>query len=162
MPITPDEPSRYPLGVWLGVDVGTVRVGVARCDPAGVLATPLVTLTRDAAGGRDLVELADLVGEYEAVGVVVGDPVTLAGRAGQAAQQARTYADELRQHVPEISVVLVDERLTTVSATRTLGERGVRGRARRAVVDQAAAVVLLQRWLDSRPAEKAAGELPER
>ena len=162
MPITPDEPSRYPRGVWLGVDVGTVRVGVARSDPAGVLATPVVTLTRDADGGRDLVELADLVGEYDAVGVVVGDPVTLAGRAGQAAQQARTYADELRQHLPEISVVLVDERLTTVSATRTLGERGVRGRARRAVVDQAAAVVLLQRWLDSRPAEKAAGELPER
>jgi putative Holliday junction resolvase len=127
-----------------------------------VLATPLVTLTRDADGGRDLVELADLVGEFDAVGVVVGDPVTLAGRAGQAAQQARTYADKLRQHVPEISVVLVDERLTTVSATRTLSERGVRGRARRAVVDQAAAVVLLQRWLDSRPAEKAAGELPER
>jgi len=148
--------------VWLGVDVGTVRVGVARSDSAGVLATPLVTLTRDADGGRDLVELADLVGEYKAVGVVVGDPLTLAGRVGQAAQQARTYADELRQHVPEISVVLVDERLTTVSATRTLGERGVRGRARRAVVDQAAAVVLLQRWLDSRPAEKAAGELPER
>ena len=162
MPITPDEPSRYPRGVWLGVDVGTVRVGVARSDPAGVLATPLVTLTRDADGGRDLVELADLVGEYDAVGVVVGDPVTLAGRAGQAAQRARTYADELRQHVPETSVVLVDERLTTVSATRTLGERGVRGRARRAVVDQAAAVVLLQRWLDSRPADKAAGELPER
>ncbi len=162
MPITPDEPSRYPRGVWLGVDVGTVRVGVARSDPAGVLATPLVTLTRDADGGRDLVELADLVGEFDAVGVVVGDPVTLAGRAGQAAQQARTYADKLRQHVPEISVVLVDERLTTVSATRTLSERGVRGRARRAVVDQAAAVVLLQRWLDSRPAEKAAGELPER
>jgi putative Holliday junction resolvase len=162
LPITPDEPSRYPRGVWLGVDVGTVRVGVARSDPAGVLATPVVTLTRDADGGRDLVELADLVGEYEAVGVVVGDPLTLAGRVGQAAQQARTYADEFRQHVPEISVVLVDERLTTVSATRTLGERGVRGRARRAVVDQAAAVVLLQRWLDSRPAEKAAGELPER
>ena len=162
MPITPDGPSRYPRGVWLGVDVGTVRVGVARSDPAGVLATPLVTLTRDADGGRDLVELADLVGEFDAVGVVVGDPVTLAGRAGQAAQQARTYADKLRQHVPEISVVLVDERLTTVSATRTLSERGVRGRARRAVVDQAAAVVLLQRWLDSRPAEKAAGELPER
>jgi putative Holliday junction resolvase len=104
-----------------------------------------------------------LVREYDAVGVVVGDPVTLAGRAGQAAQQVRTYTDELRQHIPETSVVLVDERLTTVSATRTLSERGVRGRARRAVVDQAAAVVLLQHWLDSRPAEKgAAGELPER
>jgi putative Holliday junction resolvase len=162
LPITPDQPAKYPRGVWLGVDVGTVRVGVARSDPSGVLATPLVTLARDADGGRDLIELADLAREYEAVGVVVGDPVTLAGRAGQAAQQARTYADELRQHVPEISVVLLDERLTTVAATRTLGERGVRGRARRAVVDQAAAVVLLQHWLDSRPAETAAGELPER
>jgi putative Holliday junction resolvase len=162
LPITPDELSRYPRGVWLGVDVGTVRVGVARSDPAGVLATPVVTLTRDAAGGRDLVALADLVREYEAVGVVVGDPVTLSGRVGPAAQQARTYADALRQHVPEISIVLVDERLTTVVAARTLGERGVRGRAQRAVVDQAAAVVLLQHWLDSRPATRAAGELPER
>ena len=162
MPITPDQPARYPQGVWLGVDVGTVRVGVARSDPSGVLATPLVTLARDADGGRDLTELAVLAREYEAVGIVVGDPVTLAGRVGHAAKQARTYADELRQQVPEISVVLLDERLTTVAATRTLSERGVRGRARRAVVDQAAAVVLLQHWLDSRPAETAAGELPER
>ena len=163
MPTTPDERSRHPKGVWLGVDVGTVRVGVARSDPAGVLATPLVTLNRDADGRRDLIELADLVRAHGAVGIVVGDPVTLAGRAGQAAQQARTYANELRQYVPETSVVLLDERLTTVAATRTLSERGVRGRARRAVVDQAAAVVLLQHWLDSRPAEsRAAGELPER
>lgn len=161
MPTTSDGPSRFLPGVWLGVDVGTVRVGVARSDPAGVLATPIATLSRDAAGGRDLIELAGLIRENGAVGVVVGDPLTLAGRVGPAAQQARTYADELRQHVPEISVVLVDERLTTVVATRTLSERGVRGRARRAVVDQAAAVVLLQHWLDSRPAARAAGELPE-
>ena len=162
MPITPDQPARYPRGVWLGVDVGTVRIGVARSDPSEVLATPLVTLTRDPDGGHDLIELAGLARDYRAVGIVVGDPVTLAGRVGQAAKQARIYADELRQYIPEISVVLVDERLTTVAATRTLSERGVRGRARRAVVDQAAAVVLLQHWLDSRPAEPTAGELPER
>jgi putative Holliday junction resolvase len=147
--------------VWLGVDVGTVRVGVARSDPTGVLATPLVTLARDAVGDRDLVELTDLVRDLGAVGVVVGDPVTLAGRVGPSAELARAYANKIRQNVPEISVVLADERLTTVAAARTLGERGVRGRARRAVVDQAAAVVLLQYWLDSRLAAPAAGEVPE-
>jgi putative Holliday junction resolvase len=152
LPIAPDEPSGRPHGVWLGVDVGSVRVGVARSDPRGVLATPLVTLARDTAGGRDLAQLAALVREHDAVGIVVGDPVTLAGRAGVAARLARAYADEIRQQLPEISVQLVDERLTTVVAARTLGERGVRGRAGRAVVDQVAAVVLLQHWLDSRPA----------
>jgi putative holliday junction resolvase len=166
LPNAPDRPGQ-PIGpgqrgphrgVWLGVDVGTVRVGVARSDPGGVLATPLVTLDRDARTGRDLDQLADLVREYDAVGVVVGDPITLRGHVGPAAMLARTYARELAQHVPEISVELVDERLTTVVAARTLGARGVRRRAQRAVVDQAAAVVLLQHWLDSRSTAGPAGD----
>lgn len=139
-------------GVWLGVDVGTVRVGVARCDPHGVVVTPLATLARDAAGGRDVRELARLVAENDAVGVVVGLPKTLAGREGAAAAIARRYAAQLADQITPIPVEMVDERLTTVSAERTLAVHGVRGRKRRAVVDQAAAVEILQHWLDKRSA----------
>jgi putative holliday junction resolvase len=133
----------------LGVDVGSVRVGVAVSDPDGVLATPLATLRRDERGGCDLRRLVELVAEYEVVEVVVGLPRTLAGREGPAAQAARRYAELLATLTP-VPVRLADERLSTVVAQRTLGERGVRGRKQRAVVDQAAAVEILQGWLDAR------------
>jgi putative Holliday junction resolvase len=142
--------TQPPPGIWLGVDVGTVRVGVARTDPQGVLAVPLTTLRRDVRTDRDLDELAGLVREYEAVGVVVGLPVTLAGREGDSARIAREYGASLLQRVAPVPVEFVDERLTTVSAQRKLGQGGVRGRAGRAVIDQAAAVELLQHWLDVR------------
>jgi len=136
-------------GVWLGVDVGTVRVGVARSDPRGVLASPVATLPHD--GGVQ--QLALLVREHEAVGVVVGLPVTLAGREGASAALARDYAEQLARVISPVPVELVDERLTTVAAERRLAARGVRGRARRAVVDQAAAVEILQHWLDAQHAQ---------
>ena len=138
--------------MWLGVDVGTVRVGVARSDSRAILATPLTTLRRDADSDTDLRALAQLVREHEAVGVVVGLPVTLAGREGGSAAMARHYAQRLAAMISPTSVELVDERLTTVAATRTLASRGIRGRAGRAVVDQAAAAEILQHWLDARPA----------
>jgi len=131
----------------LGVDVGAVRVGVAVSDPEGVLATPLVTVARDVEGGTDLRAIAELVVEYEVVGIVVGLPRTLAGREGPAAAAARTFVDALGA-VVDVPIELSDERLTTVVATAQLRQRGVRGRKRRAVVDQAAAVVILQGWLD--------------
>ncbi len=137
-------------GVWIGVDVGTVRVGVARSDPAGVLASPVVTLHRDPDTDNDLTALADLVTESGAVGVVVGLPRTLAGREGTSADMARDYAALLAQRVAPTPVEFVDERLTTVTAQRKLSASGVKGsRAKRKVVDQAAAVELLQHWLDS-------------
>ena len=135
------------IGVWLGVDVGTVRVGVARCDPAGILASPLATIAR---GEGDLAALAALVREHEAAGVVVGLPRTLRNREGSSAEMARAFGDALAGLVAPVPVEYVDERLTTVSAERKLAERGVRGRARRQVVDQAAAVELLQHWLEGR------------
>jgi putative Holliday junction resolvase len=140
----PTRPGRR-----LGIDVGSVRVGVAVCDPSGVLATPLVTVARDAAGGADLRAIAVLVAEHEAVGVVVGLPRTLADREGPAAVAAREFAAAL-QRVVGVPVELSDERLTTVIATRALRERGVTGRRQRSVVDQAAAVAILQGWLDAR------------
>jgi putative Holliday junction resolvase len=136
-----------PPGVWLGVDVGTVRVGVARTDPQGLLAVPVTTLHRDPRTDRDLDELAALVAEYEAAGVVVGLPVTLAGREGDSARIAREYGAALAARVAPVPVEFVDERLTTVSAQRKLTQGGVRGRSGRAVIDQAAAVELLQHWL---------------
>jgi putative holliday junction resolvase len=139
----------------LGVDVGAVRVGVALSDPAGTLATPLVTLDRDETTWSDLDRLVELVTEHEVVEVVVGLPRTLAGREGPAAVKARAYVDDLREVLAENSmtdlpVTLADERLTTVSATRMLSDRGVKGRAQRRVIDQAAAVEILQTWLDAR------------
>jgi putative Holliday junction resolvase len=136
--------------VRIGVDVGSVRVGVALSDPDGILATPVATLARDAKGGADLDALAALVAEHGAVEVVVGHPRHLSGAAGAAAREAEAYADALRERLG-VPVRLVDERLTTVTATRTLAGRGVRGKAQRAVVDQAAAVAILQSALDALP-----------
>ena len=135
-------------GVRIGVDVGTVRVGVAASDPAGVLASPLATLARDPGGGADLAKLARLVREREAVEVIVGLPKSLSGRHGQAARAAQEYAAALAQRIDPIPVRLSDERLTTVAATRRLAESGTRGRKGRSVVDRSAAVLILQGWLD--------------
>ena len=134
------------------MDVGSVRVGVALSDPAPTLASPLVTLSRDEQSGADLDRLAQLVAEHEVVEVVVGLPRTLSARHGTAAQAAAAYAEELSARIDPIPVRLADERLTTVSASRMLSERGVRGKRQRAVVDQAAAVEILQAWLDARAA----------
>jgi putative holliday junction resolvase len=147
--VSQDVPAEEVRGVRLGVDVGSVRVGVALSDPGGVLATPLVTLRRDEQGDSDLRQLAELVAEYEVVEVVVGLPRTLAGREGPAAEAARRYADALGGRL-SVPVRFSDERLSTVVATRSLRERGVKGRKQRAVVDQAAAVAILQGWLDAR------------
>ncbi|MBW4721001.1 Holliday junction resolvase RuvX [Saccharothrix obliqua] len=142
-----DDPGR---GRRLGVDVGSVRVGVALSDPGAFLATPLVTLARDERTARDLADLAGLVVEHDVVEVVVGLPRTLAGRHGPAAEAASAYAAALAERVAPVPVRLHDERLTTVTAGRVLAERGVRGKKQRAVVDQAAAVEILQSWLDAR------------
>jgi putative Holliday junction resolvase len=137
-------------GVWLGVDVGTVRVGVARSDPGGILATPLATLARDPAHDRDIDELAQFVHDLDAVGVVVGLPKTLRGTEGASADMARSYGQRLAERITPVPVRHLDERLTTVSAQRKLHQNGVRGsRKVRAIIDQAAAVELLQHWLDT-------------
>lgn len=143
----------------LGVDVGSVRVGVAMSDPAGVLASPLATLSRDEVGDTDVADLVALVVEHEVVEVIVGLPRTLADRHGSAAQAAQDYAALVREFLDgagrssdQVPVTLSDERLTTVAATRMLSDRGVRGRRQRAVIDQAAAAAILQGHLDRRRA----------
>jgi putative Holliday junction resolvase len=151
-----------------------VRVGVAICDPDGILATPLMTLARDAAvesgkpaqaadpvtesdvigqsSGvpRDVADLAALVSEHSCVEVVVGLPVNLAGVEGPAAKKVRDYARILAKAVAPVPIVMADERMSTVTAARRLSDRGVKGKRQRAVVDQAAAVEILQHYLESR------------
>jgi putative holliday junction resolvase len=151
-------------GVRVGVDVGSVRIGVARSDPDGLLATPERTITTGSAAlpegdsfAQALGDLVAFVRECDAMEVIVGLPLTLAGASGAAAVTARSCARALARGVAPIPVRLVDERLTTVSATRRLREAGVAGRRQRAVVDQAAAVVILQGALD---AERASGRPP--
>ena len=141
-------------GVRLGVDPGDARIGVARSDPTGFLATPLETVRR---GKGDLRRIARLAAEEAAVEVVVGLPRSLSGAEGPAAAKARAWAETLARALAPLPVRLVDERLTTLSAEAMLRDRGVKGRARRAVVDQAAAVVILQHALD---AERATGTPP--
>ncbi|HET6532732.1 MAG TPA: Holliday junction resolvase RuvX [Actinoplanes sp.] len=149
--------NALPRGRRLGVDVGKVRVGVAISDPDGILATPVATVPRDMVSQEgtaadsvpaDIAELARLVREHEVVQVVVGLPVRLNGAEGAAAIDIRAYAEQLARAV-QVPVVLADERMSTVVATRRLAERGVRGKRQRAVVDQAAAVEILQSWLDA-------------
>ncbi len=133
-------------GVVLAVDVGTVRVGVAASDPHRILASPVETVP--APGLTRVVELAR---ERSAVLVVVGLPTSLSGRAQSAsADMARAFAAALGPLVHPVPVELVDERLTTVSATAALRASGRRGKQARAVVDQAAAVALLQGVLERR------------
>ena len=141
--------DRPPKGVRLGVDVGTVRVGVAVSDPHGVLATPVTTLARNATGATDLDQLVALVEEHEVVEVVVGLPRTMRGTDGAAVVAARSYGTALADRIAPIPVVYVDERLTTVTAEKILIERGVRGRRRRQVIDQVAATRILQNRLDA-------------
>jgi putative pre-16S rRNA nuclease len=133
----------------LGVDVGTVRVGVALSDPTGTLASPLETLKR-AKNFADLDRLAALVAEHEVTEVVVGEPVHLSGASGASAEDAANYAQELADRIPHVPVILIDERLSTVTAASHLREGGIDSRKQRSVIDQAAAVVILQQFLDSR------------
>ncbi|TMQ94987.1 Holliday junction resolvase RuvX [Actinomadura soli] len=141
-------------GTRLGIDVGSVRIGVARCDPGGILASPLETVK---SGKGDVDRIVALVAEHEAIEVVVGLPTSLSGREGPAAEAARRFAARLADRLPPDTVRLHDERLTTVTAESGLRAGGVHGRARRAVVDQAAAAVLLQAALD---AERLTGRPP--
>jgi len=141
-------------GVRLAVDVGSVRVGVARSDPGGILASPLAVLS---SGPDDLDELAELAASADAIEVIVGLPTSLSGREGPAAGGARSFAADLAGRVAPIPVRLVDERFTTTQAHDALRRGGRDSRARRGVVDAAAAAVLLQSALD---AERATGHPP--
>jgi putative holliday junction resolvase len=145
-------------GVRIGIDPGDARIGVARSDPTGFLATPLETVRR---GRGDLARLAAIAAEIEAesvlLEVVVGLPRSLKGGENPATAKVRDFAAALARRIAPLPVRLVDERLTTVSAEAMLRDRGRKGQDRRSVVDQAAAVLILQHALDT---ERASGDAP--
>lgn len=127
---------------------------MARSDPSGFLATPVETVAR---GRGDVRRIARIVADEEVVEVVVGLPRSLRGTEGPAAVKVRDFAASLASRVAPVPVRLVDERLTTVSAEAMLRDQGRKGGKRRAVVDMAAAVVILQHALDT---ERASGTAP--
>lgn len=138
----------------VGVDVGDVRIGVAVSDPDGMLATPLETV---AAGPDAMARLAAIVAEHEALECVVGLPLSLSGREGPAAVKVRAFAGGLRDAIAPVPVRLVDERMSTMTADGQLRESGRSGAGKRAIIDQAAATVILQAALD---AERTRGTAP--
>lgn len=142
-------------GVRLAVDPGKARIGVARSDPDGLLAVPVETVPRDAAGDAHILRLGEIVAEYEALVVYVGYPRNLRGESTPATEDALTVARALAAAVPA-PVRLLDERFTTVVAAsqfRAVGKSASRSRAQ---IDQAAAVILLQDALDR---ERATGHV---
>ncbi len=139
-------------GIRLAVDVGSARIGVAKCDPGGLIATPLATLRR---GRGDIGELAALATGHGAIEVIVGLPTGLSGREGASAADARAFAAALAARLAPLPVRLVDERFTTTLAHGALRAAGRDSRQRRGVVDKAAAALILQGALDT---ERATGQ----
>lgn len=140
-------------GVRLGIDVGRARVGVARCDPDGMLAVPVETVQRS---DQSIDRLAEIAAEYEPLEFVVGLPVNLQGVDTASTTDAREFAAALQART-SIAVRLVDERLSTVTAHAALRSSGRSQRNSRSIVDQVAAVVLLQQAIDT---EKSTGNPP--
>lgn len=132
-------------GVRVAVDVGTVRVGVAASDPDRIMAFPVATVKRDASA---VGAVAAIVSEREAVEIFVGLPLHLSGSEGPSAVDARSFAAELAE-LTGIPVRLVDERLSTVTASRAMREAGMSAKSQRSSIDQAAAVVILDTALDA-------------
>lgn len=146
-PARPDAASAR--GKAMGMDLGERRIGVAVSDSGGALAFPLCVVERGDDPATDRQRLADLAAEHGVAAVVVGLPLSLDGGRGPAAVAALAEAAELAAAVAPISVVTFDERLTTVSAAAAQRAAGLSTRNARRTVDSAAAVVLLQAWLDA-------------
>jgi putative Holliday junction resolvase len=141
-------------GVRLGIDFGTVRIGVARSDPDGLLAVPVETV---AAGGTPVERIHELAVDFDVLEVIVGLPKLMSGRHGKSAQLALAFAEALDEALPAVSVRSLDERLSTVESARNLAAAGRNTRRSRSVIDQAAAVMILQNALDT---ERQTGRPP--
>jgi putative Holliday junction resolvase len=151
------EAPRMPSGDrgrHLGLDVGDRRIGVALSDETATLASALTTVVRTG-GRRDAAAVAALAVEHEVVAVVVGLPLNMDGSRGPQAAKVVAFVEDLRRRV-RVPVVMRDERLTTVEAEERLREAGLGWKERKRVVDQAAAVVILQEYLDQARAEDPA------
>ena len=149
-------PAAPVTGRVLGVDLGARRIGLALSDPLGVLAGPLEVLQRTGDRAADHVRILQAAADNEATTIVVGVPLSLStGRPGPAAQATLEEVAELAERAaaadPPVKVETHDERLTTVTAQRSLATGGVRAKDRRSKVDKVAAAVMLQSWLDGHP-----------
>ena len=139
-------------GVRLAMDVGTVRIGVAKCDPDGMLAVPLETIV---AGEQAIARAIELIRDQRPIVVYVGNPISLKGQATASTDAAIEFAQALVAEVSRsldigaLSVRMIDERLSTVSAHRGLHEAGRTHKSSREVIDQAAAIVILEHALES-------------
>lgn len=143
-------------GVRVAVDVGTVRVGVARSDLDGILSIPVETLIR-ADDGSELQRLIDIINEFSAIEVLVGLPMHLKGGEGISAKGARKYARRIAMAVPNVRIALIDERLTSNQAHERLREAGVSSREHRPIIDQVAAQILVEQALEW---ERISGQPP--
>jgi putative holliday junction resolvase len=133
----------------LGVDLGSKRIGIAVSDRSGTIASPLLVLQRSKSRRHDLTEIARLAVEHEVEAIVVGLPLSMSGEMGPAAKAAASEAERLATFV-DVPVVTHDERLTTVSADRSMRDASLRAPERRQRVDKVAAAIILQSWLDAR------------
>jgi putative holliday junction resolvase len=144
-------------GVRLGIDVGRARIGVARCDAGALLAVPVETVPRAAEGDADIRRVLELAEEFGAIELVVGHPLSLSGSPTPSTDDAVAFAERLA--AAGRAVRLVDERLSTVSAQQALRASGRSSRSQRPIVDQVAAVIILQHAIDT---ERATGIEPGR
>lgn len=142
-------------GVRLAIDLGEKRIGVARCDAEATMALPVETVYR--CGGQEIYDIVDIVDEYQVMEIIIGLPRLLSGAEGKNSADVRQWAKNLSDIIPEITIRLVDERLTSVSAHRSLSAAGVQGRKQRFVVDQQAAVCILNQALEI---ERKTGSAP--
>lgn len=138
------------FGVRLGIDVGRARIGVARCDADGMLATPVETVARDlSGGGADIGRIVSIAEDLGAVAAVVGLPLSLSGARTPSTEDAADFAERIAAALPAVPVRLVDERLSTVTAQGALHRAGRKTKGSRSVIDQVAAVVILQHAIDT-------------
>lgn len=153
--------TSFRRGVRLAVDVGSVRIGLAKCDPDGLLSTPLATVVREKPNadraddlGKDVQTVLSWIREVAAMEIIVGLPRHLSGVEGDSAYQARSFAMSLAE-AADIPVRLVDERLSTVVAHQQLRDSGRKERKHRKVIDQVAAMLILESAIES---EKSTGK----
>lgn len=145
----------------LGLDVGLARIGVAQCDPDGILATPVETVQvvdgpdGDPPWQAEVRRVLALATEYDAVGVILGIPINLRGSNTASTHMARHFGEVLEQaRPPTLAIDYTDERLTTVHAAHALRQAGRSAKTQRAVIDQQAAVMILQQWVDTQRAAR--------
>lgn len=143
------------VGTRLGIDVGRARIGVARCDPSAILAVPVETVPRSEEGDDDVRRILAIAEEHAAIELVVGNPLSMSGTPTASTADAVAFAERLA--ATGAIVRLIDERLSTVSAQQALRAAGKSSRKQRPIVDQAAAVIILQHAIDS---ERASGNAP--